>query len=140
MDGKVGRQANLEKGSWMKRLGMVLALAALLMASGVALAATFNGTNEPDKIKGSTGNDRINGKAGDDVLKGRAGNDRMQGGTGKDRVIAGRGNDIVNTGLRDDRNPDFVNCGPGEDKIVRDRSKVRDGDTYKNCEGVTFRF
>lgn len=123
----------------MKRLGMILAvvLAAVVMVSGVALAATFNGTSGPDKIKGSTGGDRINGKGGDDVLKGRAGDDRIIGGGGEDRVLAGSGDDFVKT-WNDGRIPDFVDCGPGKDTIEVSPNRDKDLDTYKNCENRRF--
>jgi Ca2+-binding RTX toxin-like protein len=61
---------------------------ALLVAVGVAFAATVNcqgglvvcvGTDGPDKLLGTDGSDEMNGLQGDDVLRGLSGRDKLIG-------------------------------------------------------------
>jgi Ca2+-binding RTX toxin-like protein len=115
----------------MRKMGMMLALMAvgLLVASGVALAATINcardctGTNAPDRLIGSSnpqtmlgldGGDSISGYRGDDDVEGGAGGDAVYGGTGDDRVLGGTGNDYV----EGDFGHDYINTGTGSDKVA----------------------
>jgi hypothetical protein len=115
----------------MRKMGMMLALMAvgLLVASGVALAATINcardctGTNAPDRLIGSSnpqtmlgldGGDSISGYRGDDDVEGGAGGDAVFGGLGDDRVLGGTGNDYV----EGDYGHDYINTGTGSDKVA----------------------
>ena len=50
---------------------------ALVLASGIALAATFTGTKRADTINGSDNRDFIYGLNGDDTLSGGGGNLRQ---------------------------------------------------------------
>jgi Ca2+-binding RTX toxin-like protein len=117
--------------------------ACLVMASGVALAATkiggpgedaLVGTNNPDLLDGRGGSDAIYGKGGDDCpnnngfffLIGGTGNDAIHGGAGNDCLYGGgdprgparaffeRGEDDLYGG---DGN-DFMNGGQGADNIA----------------------
>ena len=59
----------------MKRTALLLAVmaAALVVASGVALAATYVGTNKGETIVGTGYADTIDAKDGDDVVRGLGG-------------------------------------------------------------------
>src|SRR5918995_4123083 len=63
----------------MRRLVFVLTVmvAALFMASGVALAVTKIGTSGPDTLTGTNNSDTLVGNGGDDTLFSRAGNDTL---------------------------------------------------------------
>ena len=107
----------------------------LLVASGVALAATRVGTDGPDHLKGTNGSDNLLGKGGNDRIFGLRGDDNLLGGAGKDvvvggnedirplggdkNVLGGRGNDWVIGGLGSDdllggRGNDYLGNGPFE--------------------------
>jgi Ca2+-binding RTX toxin-like protein len=91
--------------------------AALVAASGVALAKEFVGTERGEKILGTKYGDRINALGGDDVVLGYAGPDKIRGGDDNDQQYGGRGNDIIYSegGFRD-----LVNCGDGTDTAYVD--------------------
>ena len=75
---------------------------------------------------GNNGNDRVDGGAGDDLLRGGSGNDRVTGGSGVDTMFGGSGNDRLDA--VDDRRDAVINCGPGNDRAVIDRTAlIRDG-------------
>src|SRR5215207_1409456 len=78
-------------GLLMRRTIVLLAAMALtlLVASGVALAATKIGTNGPDTLRGTNGADDLVGLGGNDVLFGLGGRDNLLGGPGKDWVLGG---------------------------------------------------
>jgi len=61
----------------MKKTILLLALAsiAVLLASGVALAATLRGTNGNDNITGTRKSDIVHGLGGNDILGGGKGSD-----------------------------------------------------------------
>jgi Ca2+-binding RTX toxin-like protein len=73
---------------------------ALLLASGVAVAAAIIGTPSDDRLVGTPGADSIDGLAGDDTIYTRGGNDTVSAGAGRDY-------------LRDAR-PDFSTPTPGD--------------------------
>ena len=75
----------------MRRLVLLLTVmaAALVMASGVALAVTKIGTNGNDVLKGTDGKDNLIGLGGQDDLFGKGGSDNLVGGPGKDNVLGG---------------------------------------------------
>ena len=85
-------------------LTLVVALVALMVAGGVALAATLNGDDGPNTLYGT---------AQADVIRGYGGNDRIYPGNGVDQVYAGWGNDFVSS--RGDDSRDVVRCGRGRD-------------------------
>ena len=77
----------MEKGAdCMRRVVLVLMVmaAALLVASGVALAVNKIGTDGPDTLRGTNGNDDLLGRGANDVLFAFKGRDNLVGGPGKD--------------------------------------------------------
>lgn len=123
---------------------MVLLAAAmgamLVLVSGVALAAfrygsdggeTLYGTLKADTVYGYGGGDRIYGFEGNDLLRGNPGNDAIYAGFGNDRVFGGSGSDSIHVG--NDESVDYVDCGPGYDRVYLD-----DKDRYTtDCEILT---
>ena len=65
-------------------------IAAMLVASGVALAVNKIGTNGPDTLRGTNGEDILLGRGGNDTLLSLAGHDTLLGGPGKDVVFGGK--------------------------------------------------
>ena len=139
-------------------LGTMLVM--LLVAGGVALAATIVGTSDSDELFGTPGNDNIYAYEGEDWIhadnwKGN-GSDYINGGPGPDHidsdyhqaarypgndtVIGHKGNDIIDGGPGKDNiygswNNDTIDGGPGEDKIYGgdgsgDRCYGGDGHDY----------
>ena len=96
---------------------------ALVLASGVALAATINGDNGPNKL---TGTPRA------DLIRGYGGNDTITGGKGVDRIYAGAGNDYVSSA--GDGSRDLVKCGPGIDTVDKMPSPGDVLDKFVGCE------
>jgi len=92
---------------------MVMVAAAMLLASGVALAATFRGTDGDDKIIGTKESDQIFGLGGKDVLEGRGGGDVIHGGPGNDTGSGDSGNDTIHLGPGNDGTPPPPSCSPG---------------------------
>jgi Ca2+-binding RTX toxin-like protein len=116
------------RGNTVRKMALLLAVMAgvLVVASGVALAKTFVGTENGEKIVGTKFRDHINGLGGDDVLLGYAGPDKIRGGDENDQQYGGRGNDIIYSegGFRD-----LVNCGRGTDTAYVDAK-----DRVVDCE------
>jgi Ca2+-binding RTX toxin-like protein len=131
----------------MRRTGMKKAVvllaamaAALLVASGVAWAAsiqcpnrpdsgcegtmradTITGTPDPDQIRARGGDDVVNARGGDgDFSIGGSGEDRVRGQTGSDDVIGGsiRGNFETGDLFFADTQDDVVRGGDGDDTTV----------------------
>ena len=75
----------------MKRVTLLVTVVgvAILLASGVALAATFDGTPDPDIFVGTPGPDDIRGRGSDDTLSGKGGVDRVSGDGGNDTLSGG---------------------------------------------------
>ena len=98
-------------------LSLAVMAAALVAASGMALAKNYVGTDTGEKIVGTKYADHINAKGGDDVVQGLAGPDKIRGGNDNDKQYGGRGNDVIYTegGYRD-----LVNCGEGTDTAYVD--------------------
>jgi len=69
-------------------------------------------------VSAGVGRDRVKGAGGRDLLGGGAGPDRISPGAGTDRIRSQGGADRLR--VRDGEK-DFVQCGPGRDKIVADR-------------------
>jgi Ca2+-binding RTX toxin-like protein len=105
-------------------LGVMAAV--LVVASGVALAKDFVGTENGEKIVGTKSADRISALGGDDVVLGYAGADKIRGGDDNDRQYGGRGNDTIYSegGFRD-----VVSGGRGVDTCYVDSK-----DLVKGCE------
>jgi Ca2+-binding RTX toxin-like protein len=138
-----------ERGEAMvRRVGLVLVMmtVALILGSGVALAAYFVGTRDDDKLRGTNrademyglkGDDKIEGRGKDDYIEGGGNNDRLfgdsendeiYGGRGEDRIEGGEGNDYINAA--DDFRADTIDCGGGTDEVVYETGV----DTIANCE------
>jgi Ca2+-binding RTX toxin-like protein len=88
----------------MRKSAVLLASVALtvLLASGVALAATFRGTDGDDRIVGTTKADQIFGLGGKDDLEGRGGGDVIHAGPGNDTGSGDSGNDTIYLGPGND--------------------------------------
>jgi Ca2+-binding RTX toxin-like protein len=119
----------------LKRAVILLAatLAALVLASGVALAATVAcqagpdclGTKKADTLLGSAGDDDVFGRGGADTLKGRGGSDYLLGQGGRDTLLGGTDGDYLMGGPGDDLlaggdNGDqyYFGSGWGEDSLT----------------------
>jgi hypothetical protein len=90
------------KAVWVRTrkalLLFAMALVALALCSGVALAATKIGTDASETLTGTGDNDRITGRGGDDLTIGKKGNDAYSyaDGWGTDTVVDSAGKDTVN--------------------------------------------
>nr|MBA3748414.1 hypothetical protein [Solirubrobacterales bacterium] len=104
----------------------------------------LEGGDDADQLYGGAGNDGVYGRGGSDLLFGDSGNDTIEGGRGEDLLDGGPGNDRLNGGFGDDSlsggsgndtivalsgGRDTINCGPGDDRVIKDRS-----DIAINCE------
>jgi Ca2+-binding RTX toxin-like protein len=127
----------------MRRTGLLSMTVVILMvlASGVALAATINGNNldnklvgtdKPDTMRGYDGADLMYGRGSRDLMHGGHGGDRMFGGSGADKVYAGAGNDYVS--VINDNSGDFVDCGIGYDTVNEQTGNQGPDDVYVHCE------
>ena len=112
--------------------------AALLMASGVALAQTIScssqnaciGTEQADTMTGTNASDLyLYGGGGADTIYGKGGSDHIDGGAGKDEIRGGDGRDYLAGGrgiASPDVSSDYVYGGSGNDRI---RGGYSDGGT-----------
>jgi lysophospholipase L1-like esterase len=89
----------------------LFALLAPLVAAGVAVAGTINGTPRADTLRGTPRADKLYGQAGNDRLFGYAGNDLLVGGPGADLLACGSGRDVA--------------VADGKDKVGKDCEVVR---------------
>lgn len=71
-----------------------------------------------DLLTGGPGADILEGGFDVDTLVGADGNDLLNGGTGRDRLDGGAGDDVIQAA---DGAPDTISCGPGVDRVVKDR-------------------
>ena len=83
---------------------------------------TVNGSEGPDRLRGTRGADVICGLGGDDRIDGRGGADVVYGDAGDDRVAAGSGDDTAYGGDGNDRldgdgGDDVLAGGPGADRM-----------------------
>lgn len=109
-------------------LSILTVVAAVLLGSGVALAAVLDGTANADTINGLGGSDTINGKeaadkidggdGGDALLQGSYGNDTVQGGAGADRIHGGPDDDTLWQGPLNEANDDRLEGDLGNDTII----------------------
>jgi Ca2+-binding RTX toxin-like protein len=113
----------------MRRTTLLLSVmvATLLVASGVAWAATIvgtngndtrNGTANRDYMYGLNGNDQLSGRAGDDQIEGGGANDTLNGDGGNDVVDGGGGNDTLNPGGAEAFGIQQAYGGTGQDTIT----------------------
>ena len=143
----------------MKRMTWLVVLMGLLVAlfASMAVADTFVGGAGNNTISGTNGDDFIRGLGGNDTLSGRLGDDRIYGGDGADTVVGQPGDDILNGGSANDKittndgrdqaygasgndtitavndtQPDFVNCGPGNDDVAKIQANDYVDDTQAN--------
>jgi hypothetical protein len=129
-------------------LVLVVAAAALLLASGVALAVTrqcrdgvtCNGTKESDNLIGTDLQNFMYGKGGDDRLTGKDSSDHLYGGPGADRLFGGPsavGADFIYGGPGND----LLNGGENNDVYTFEgnrwgRDKIEDPDTGSSVQFV----
>ncbi len=106
----------------MRRLVLLLTVmaAALVMASGVALAVNRVGTNGHDVLRGTDGEDNLLGLGGQDDIFGKGGSDNLVGGPGKDNVIGGdeRRIGVGDKNLVGGDGNDLVEAGKGSENVV----------------------
>ena len=129
-------------------LALTTMAAALILGSGIALAAavsgtqgndTLRGTIRVDQIYGLNGNDTLDAYRGSDELYGGAGNDNLNagpgqdelyGGSGIDNLFGGDGGDFINSA--DQGGEDLVDCG-NPDGGASDRVIRNGNDRVRNC-------
>ncbi len=112
----------------MKKTILLLAsmASAVLVASGVAIAATLQGTGGNDELVGTPsgdvlipyggndwvyggkGNDDVRHSFGDDIIKGGPGNDTLRGGRGGDVIYGGPGKDLIDCAYLETRASDVA--------------------------------
>ena len=112
-----------------RRLAWLLATMALaiVVASGVALAATLKGTSAVDNIDGTAGDDNIYGYEGDDTMRGLAGYDYIDAGPGKDVVHVSDEKDFYDEHLNrtGSMSDNVANGGGGDDTIAGSKGSDR---------------
>ena len=130
---------------------MTAMVAALVLGSGVALAALVEGNNRDNQLTGTNYADTIRAYGGEDVVWALSGRDRIEGGYGADylygnrygdTIFGGTGQDRLHGGYGDDHlvgrdlnsrgigQRDVLDCGPGHDTFAADyEDRVLD-----NCE------
>jgi Ca2+-binding RTX toxin-like protein len=110
---------------------MVLLLSAMtatvVVASGVALAATVTGTDGPDFLEGTPDADLIKALGGNDQLSGLSGSDTYYGGSGRDYVSEYTGLEPYPGGGDGNTGRDVVFGGRGTDQM----EAARGNDTIK---------
>ena len=124
---------------------MVVSLAAvavaLVLGSGVALAALVEGNDRDNQLTGTNHADTIRAYAGEDLVWGLSGRDQIYGGYGSDQlfgnrygdtIVGGTGTDRLYGGYGDDHilsrdlnsrgigQRDVVDCGAGYDTFAAD--------------------
>jgi Ca2+-binding RTX toxin-like protein len=101
-------------------LVLMVMVATLVGASGVALAVVRSGGPGNDTLIGTNGSDSLQGKGGNDTVVGLADPDNLWGGFNTDVMYGGRGADFL-TGAnyfgRDSSN-DVLYGGAGRDDVV----------------------
>ena len=97
--------------------------------TGLRGSDRLTGRDGEDRLKGSRGNDHIKGSRGADHLWGSRGNDKIVPGEDNDKVYAGAGKDMIYA--RDTDGEDYIDCGPGFDKV---ETIHRPDETLQNCE------
>ena len=85
----------------------------LLLASGVALAATKIGGPGPDVLKGTDNRYRLEGGGGPDSILGLGAGECFSGGTGSDTVEGGPGDETSRPAVRGVAGPHWGGSGRG---------------------------
>jgi Ca2+-binding RTX toxin-like protein len=89
-------------------------------AYGGAGNDVMHGSDVADVFDGGPGNDTIDGFGGNDTLLGGDGDDVVEGGAGSDHLEGGTGDDTLRPDGHEDPSPDYVDGGPGIDRIDDD--------------------
>jgi Ca2+-binding RTX toxin-like protein len=111
-----------------------LAVAATLLGLTAAMPSAQAAEHHRHHVRGTDQADRLPGTSGDDLVTARAGNDRIRPAGGRDIVRAASGDDFIY--LHDDGMVDRIHCGAGFD-VVAYRFSVDQHDVLDdNCEGV----
>ena len=133
----------------MRKTILVLASVALavLLASGIALAATVKGDGNDNVLEGTPNRDVINPFGGNDTVYAKGGNDDVRHSYGNDKIFGGSGNDTLRGGFDNDE----IWGGPGRDLIdcayLESRDKGEDydvahavlgQDTVVDCKTVVY--
>ena len=125
-----------QEGRGMRRTVLLSSSVALVMllAAGVALAATVMGTADDEELVGTRYADTISARGGDDSARGLRGADEISGGNGEDVLRGGGGDDLLRSEdifSQSGAFRDVVDCGPGDD-----RARVDFRDRVVDCEDV----
>jgi Ca2+-binding RTX toxin-like protein len=133
----------------MRKTVLVLAsiTLAVLLASGVALAANIKGDGNDNVLTGTKSRDTINPFGGNDTVYAKGGNDAVRHSYGNDKIFGGSGNDTLRGGFDNDE----IWGGPGNDLIdcayIASRDKGEDydiahavlgQDTVVDCKTVVY--
>ena len=119
----------------MRKTILVLASMALavLLASGIALAATVKGDGNDNVLTGTSNRDVINPFGGNDTVYALGGNDDVRHSYGNDKILGGSGNDTLRGGFDNDE----IWGGPGRDLIDCAYLESRDkGENYDIAHAV----
>src|SRR5215211_5448869 len=113
---KVILSSHKERSVLVRRAFLLLTAMALavVVASGVALAATINGTNHADRLVGNAKRDTIKGFGGGDYISGMGRHDTLYGGAGDDTIRGGKGDDTTDG----QAGGDTLVGGSGHDRII----------------------
>lgn len=80
----------------------------------------MKGSDHSDTFDGGPGDDQVIGYDGNDTLLGGDGNDVIEGWGGSDHLEGGAGNDTLRPDGHQDPSADYVDGGPGTDRIDDD--------------------
>src|SRR5215211_5772271 len=107
----------------VRKTVLLLALISLgvLLASGIALAATFTGNDGDNVISGGSSDDTIDGKGGADALYGKGGKDTLYGAPGNDhpepKLHDKDTNPYLSAGMRGCAGNDTIDGQEGDDDM-----------------------
>ena len=120
---------------------------AMLLASGLALAANTRGDENDNVLTGTSSRDTINPFGGNDIVYALGGNDDVRHSYGNDYILGGSGDDTLRGGFGNDH----IWGGPGRDLIdcayleSRDKGEgwdvahaVLGQDTVVDCKEVRY--
>ena len=121
---------------------------AMLLASGVVLAANIKSDERDNVLTGTSSRDTINPFAGNDTVYALGGNDDVRHSYGNDYIFGGRGADTLRGGFDND----VIWGGPGKDLVdcayleSRDKGEAydtayankADGDVVVDCKTVVW--
>ena len=123
MEGLDGPPRGKERGMRRTLFLLTLMAAALVMASGAAMAMLINCPAGGNPCLGTPDADVMNGTSGDDLIKGRRGGDTLNADAGFDQLSGERGEDILNGEADNDtltggRDRDTLDGGADDDTYV----------------------